>query len=283
MKLVMTLLVRDEEDIIAANIDVHLGHGVDFFIAMDNLSEDRTADILRGYERRGVLHYIHQPEDTYAQHRWVTHMARLAWAEFGADWVINSDADEFWWPDEGSLKEALSTVDPSSIAVSVERTNFLPRRRAPGDFFADVMTVRERDSLNPLGQPLQGKVCHRGGPVIEVRQGNHRVAVNGQILAAVGAPITILHFPMRSYEQFENKIKKGGAAYARNPYLPPRVGVTWRQLYETWQRGDLEAHYRASLLDEASVGEGLRDGRFVFDDRLKKVLRDRTDPRSGAE
>ena len=41
MKLVMTLLVRDEDDIIASNIDFHLNRGVDFIIAMDNLSVER--------------------------------------------------------------------------------------------------------------------------------------------------------------------------------------------------------------------------------------------------
>jgi hypothetical protein len=32
----MTLLIRDEEDIIDKNISFHLKHGVDFIIATDN-------------------------------------------------------------------------------------------------------------------------------------------------------------------------------------------------------------------------------------------------------
>ena len=60
MKLVMTLLVRDEEDIVASNIDFHLNNGVDFIIAMDNLSIDGAADILRLYERKGMLRYLSQ-------------------------------------------------------------------------------------------------------------------------------------------------------------------------------------------------------------------------------
>ena len=109
----MTLLVRDEADIVSANIEFHLARGVDFVIATDNLSVDGTTDILRAYEQRGVLHYIRQTDDDYAQHRWVTDMARLARAKFGADWVINNDADEFWYPEQGSLKDALDTVSAS--------------------------------------------------------------------------------------------------------------------------------------------------------------------------
>ena len=52
MRIVMTLLVRDEEDVLAANLDFHFAQGVDFVIATDNLSVDRTPQILRDYERR---------------------------------------------------------------------------------------------------------------------------------------------------------------------------------------------------------------------------------------
>ena len=39
-------------------------------------------------------------------------MARLAATEFGADWLINSDADEFWWPRGASLRDVLGAVSP---------------------------------------------------------------------------------------------------------------------------------------------------------------------------
>ena len=53
MKLVMTLLVRDEADIVDAQIAFHLAAGVDFVIATDNRSEDGTTRILERYERAG--------------------------------------------------------------------------------------------------------------------------------------------------------------------------------------------------------------------------------------
>src|SRR5437660_2971341 len=234
MKLVMTLLVRDEADIVASNLDFHLHQVVDFIIAMDNLSIAATPQILRAYERRGLLRYLHQPEDNYAQRRWVTHMARLACTEFAADWVINNDVDEFWWPEQGDLRQVLGEVAPAADAVVVERTNFVPRPMAPGAFFADVMTVRERRSLNAVGQPLPPKVCHRALPDVTVAQGNHAVERHGQVIPAVAAPITILHFPMRSYQQFANKIAKGGAAYRRNTDLESGLGETCRRLYELY-------------------------------------------------
>jgi hypothetical protein len=82
----------------------------------------------------------------------------------------------------------------------------------------------------------------------------------------------ILHFPMRSYRQFANKIIKGGAAYGRNTYLPWAVGATWRRLYEIWQFGELEGYYRASVADDEAVERGLKEGRLVRDERVKDAL-----------
>jgi len=268
MKLVMTLLLRDEEDIVARNIEYHLHQGVDFIIATDNLSEDDTSAILRDYERLGVLHYLHQADDDYEQGCWVTAMARLAQHSFGADWVINNDADEFWCPEEGTLKQVLERVPVGTGAAAVKRVNFVPRRSMSS--FAD-MTVRERQSLNALGEPLPPKVCHRAFADIEAGQGNHAVSRAGQPLPADRVPITILHFPLRSYGQFANKIIKGGAAYARNTRLAG-MGGTWRYLYDLYSKGELERWWEKQLYDDARIEAGLADGTLVRDDRIQSFL-----------
>ena len=82
MKLVMTVLARNEADVIDAQLAFHLHAGVDFVVATDNRSDDGTTEILERYERAGVLHLVHEPADDMRQDEWVTRMARLAATEF---------------------------------------------------------------------------------------------------------------------------------------------------------------------------------------------------------
>jgi hypothetical protein len=265
MKLVMTLLVRDEQDIVRENLDFHLAQGVDEVIVTDNGSEDATVEILREYESQGVLRLLLEPTDDYSQGRWVTRMARLAATE-GADWVINNDADEFWWPRAGTLKSVFDRLGDEVGLVVARRQNFVPRPE-DGRPFWERMTLRERESLNPLGKPLPPKLAHRAHPEIAVAQGNHKVEG-----AQLGEPlddgsIEILHFPMRTYGQFENKIVKGGRAYGRNRELPQRTGRTWRRLYEAWEEGRLRDHYDDNVVAERARAD------LVEDTRLRDFLR----------
>jgi glycosyltransferase involved in cell wall biosynthesis len=261
MKLVMTLLVRDEEDIVADNLDFHLSQGVDEVIVTDNGSVDGTLEILRSYEARGLVRIIVEPTDDYSQGRWVTRMARMAATEHKADWVINNDADEFWWPREGTLRTLFERLGDDVGAVVGHRTNFVPRPEDDRPYW-ERMTLRERESLNPVGKPLPPKLAHRAHPEIEVVQGNHRIKGPDVGSELDDGSIEILHFPMRSYAQFENKIVKGGRAYARNKELPEKTGRTWRRLYETWEEGGLPAHYEANVVAESARKDLLEDTRL---------------------
>jgi hypothetical protein len=201
-------------------------------------------------------------------------MARIAVRDLGADWVINSDADEFWWPHTGSLKSVLRSFRPGVAAVSAERTNFVARVRN-GEPFWRQMNIRRIASVNALGQPLPGKVAHRGLTGIVVEQGNHGVSLGGDPIGSVAAPITILHFPVRSRAQFLNKIVKGGAAYARNKELDRSVGETWRHLYRMHLDGRFDEAYARELFSDDAIAAGLASGVLVRDDRLIAALEER--------
>ena len=271
MRLIMTLLVRNEEDIIEANLRFHRAQGVDFFIVTDNGSEDSTLGILKRYEDKGWLHLIHESDDDYDQSKWVTRMARIASVQYDADWIINNDADEFWYPTQADLKAVLESV-PSDVGyLVVERINYLPRSVETGEPFWRRLTIRERVSLNYHGDVLPGKVCHRASPTVIVSQGNHGVeGVSGTL--STTNEVQILHFPLRGYQQFENKIRLGGAAYERNTRVGPDAGRRWRDHYREYLAGNLPTVYREQVPTDQEIQSGLQHGRYVEDLRLMRFF-----------
>ncbi len=271
MKLVMTLLVRDEEDIIKENIDFHYAQGVDFFIVTDNRSVDSTAQILKEYEKRGILHYIYEPDDNYAQSQWVTRMAKLAANEYKADWVINNDADEFWFPSGSNLKSLFASISDEFNVLKVKRSNFIPLE-LDGKIFYEKMIFKETQSLNSKGKPLLPKAAHRGNPDIIVRQGNHMVD-NVKVEVINNMDIEILHFPIRDRSQFCNKIVKGGSAYERNTEIPEHIGATWRSLYKEFTAdNNLDRFLNESIFENEAIKAGLSDGSITEDKRLFEYL-----------
>ena len=171
VKVVMTLLARNEADVVDAQIAFHLHAGVDFVIATDNASTDDTAAIFERYERAGRLRLLREPGDDMRQAEWVTRMARLAATEHDADWVIHSDADEFWWPRGGTLEDVLATVPARYGVVRGCWRHFLPRPD-DGSFFAERMTVRLAVPAHPGAKETifhaHQKIAHRAHPAVEI-------------------------------------------------------------------------------------------------------------------
>jgi Glycosyl transferase family 2 len=272
MKLIMTLLVRDAEKLLRENLEFHLKQGVDYFIITDNRSVDATNRIIGDYVAAGLAERIWEPDDTFSQGRWVTRMARRA-AAARADWVINSDDDEFWSATAGTLREVLSGLPPELAAIAVTRLNHPPVSGPPFDHFLSSMIYRERSSLNIFGEPLPAKVVHRAFADIEVAQGNHKVSRAGVELRVCPTDvITISHFPIRDFVSFERKIINGGAAYARNTELDLSSGHAWRWLYELWRQGGLKAWYDRQLLEPDQIAERLANGTLVRDESVLRAV-----------
>ena len=273
----MTLLVRDEEDIVDATVRFHLDRGVDLVLVTDNLSLDRTRDLLAPYEREGVVQVWSETNDEYRQWEWVSRMAQFAASRHAADWVLHCDADEFWWTDR-PLPEVLGAVPPEYDVVRAPRHDFLPLEPDSGHRFLERMTVRDTDPRNILGRPLLAKCAHRGRDDVIVAQGNHFVVNEGMAEMPADLDAVILHFPVRSHAQLERKVVLGGRAYARNPDMPVTVGNTWRILHRAYLTGELRAHLDGLVPDEATLAAGLASGRYVVDTRLLDALEGRLSP-----
>ena len=271
MTLVMTLRTRDEIDVVDSWLEFHLNAGCDVVIATDNLSRDGTTEVLEEYARSGHVHLIREPGEDLREAEWVTRMARLAATQYGADWVINSDADEFWWPRGGSLSEVLAAVTPRFGVVRGCWRHFVPRPD-DGSFFAERMTLRLAVPAHPGDKRTifhaHQKVAHRADPSVEIEAGNHNAEAPGLFPLRAWHPLEVLHFSFRSVAQLERKARGG---WLRNHDYEP----TLHQLLldEAFREGRLKQFYEAHAVDGDTLAAGLADGTFATDTRLRDGLR----------
>ena len=302
----MALKVRDEADVLESNLRFHHALGVSHFVVTDNGSTDDTPEILRRYADAGLAEVINEPGTDYRQRgaAWLTRMARFAATDLNADWVIHTDADEFWLPAQGTLIDALDAIAERYGVVVAPRTEFVGRPDGPGSF-ADRLTARESHAR------LQPKVAHRAVPdVVVLDRGGHDVAAAGpggdvaetlrppgrpvhrtvrdqnggdaapaeqetRLVWAPSWPLRILHFPVRSFAQFRRRTE---IAIFEGRF--PDWG-RFKRLRETYEEGRFEELYADLVLDDADVEDGMRTGRLVRDERFARLLPRCPDPLEG--
>lgn len=274
----MIMLVRNEADVIDSQIAFHLSAGVDFFVVMDHGSTDGTTETLERHERAGRLHLIRQESELLLDGEWRNDMARLAATEFGADWVIPSDADEFWWPRGGDFEQVLVAV-PKRYGVVTCLWRDFPYR--PGEsFFAERMTARLslRAPLNDEEGPyhVNMKVAFRADPDVRLQGGQHDVERHARPRLRDWYPIEVLHLPVRSRAQCEQKFAAAGAGKAR----AAEAGRLDRALsrhraagYAAFREGRFDEWLGRWTVDDEMLSRGLEEGWLYEDFRLRDVLR----------
>jgi hypothetical protein len=277
----MTLLVRDERDIVEEQLAFHLASGVDAVIVTDHASTDGTAEVLERFAGDGRVHVLREPDGPFRQRAWVTRMARLAATEHGAEWVVNADADEFWWPRGGSLREVLDAVPRRYGIVQSLVRHFVP---VPVDDrpFSERMTYRLRPTA-PVNDPASPwrpyrKVVHRASPTIDLVEGGH--AVRSRELQPLRGwyPIECLHFPLRTPAQVERKGRAWGDAVEKfygSPDVPRAAGTAYHALqHDAAVRGEVEKYFRALAMGPDEIRRGLDAGLLEEDTRLRNALRE---------
>jgi hypothetical protein len=285
VKLAMTLLVKDEVDIIRHHLDAHLDAGVEHVVVTDNASRDGTRDILAEYDRLREVTVIDEPGDDFSQHRWVTRMAMLAKTRLKAEWVINSDADEFWVHSTGDLRDALEGA--SAHLLRAPRFNLVyPFDRENADpWFMRVVYRAARPRPLPKRRPaptkalptayflldLPPKAIVRTDRLERIHQGNHSADFAGSVVTGA-ADIQVFHFPIRSAAQFEAKIRNGGAAYERNTELSNGTGWHWRRWHKMLMNGGVQRALADALPSADAIATGLEKGTILEDRTMASVL-----------
>jgi hypothetical protein len=275
VKVVMTLMVRDEADIVGAMLEHHRREGIDHVVVTDNGSVDETAEILARFAAEGFATVWFDPVHRKQQFATVTRMARYAATELGADWVLNADADEFWVATApGSrVRDALTSLESVGPYARVRVVNLTG---APARSGTGLQRLRYRDErstaeLRAAGIPFHptADALHRGNSEVEVAQGNHFVSAPGwPDSVPVTDSLEVLHLPWRSWRQYEHKVRVSGEAYLANPDLSPSPNHHGMQDFRRWQEGRLEYTYVAKHPLPVEIDALIASGSLVEDTRL---------------
>jgi len=277
MRLAMTLMVRDEIDIVGAMLDHHLAQGVDTIIVTDNGSADGTAELLSKYAARGQIVLHHDPVHRKQQSEVVTAMAREAATEFDADWVLNADADEFWLARTNglSLHDAFEHIPRSVQAFDVHVYDLIGAPAGSGSGLQRLVyrDLRPDAILKDIGLHAHSThdAAHVGDPAVVVAQGNHFVNIKPGDPVPAGFEIEVLHLPWRSWGQYSRKVRNAGEAYEASPTLTPSPNHHGMRDYRRLKANTLRAYYVARHPTPEEVERGLVSGDFVHETRLSAI------------
>jgi hypothetical protein len=297
----LTLKVRDEDDVLEDNLRYHAAQGVASFVITDNGSTDGTPEILKRWAEAGLAEVIREEGTDFRRegHHWVTRMARHAATRHNADWVLNSDADELWWPIEGTIPEALAKIEDRYGTVVAPRAEFIARPDEGGSPW-DRLTIRETRSL------LRPKVAHRalediwvlhrgqhdvssgtepnevwqrlrtpGRPVLRAVRREGSDVSEDRLVWAPAWPLRIFHFPLRSYAQYRRRVE---VALYHGQFAESE---TRTRLLEAYESGELPELYRELLVSDDELEAGIADGTYTVDERVKAFMRELPDPLAG--
>lgn len=296
-KVAMSILVRDEVDIIESNIRFHAQSGVTHFIVTDNASVDGTRDVLSSLTNEFSLDIIDEPSHTIDQDLWVTRMAQQLQLQGKFDWIIHNDADEFWVPRAESIPKAIQQALKSNKfcgdqigVLACRRLNMLTAKTSVqlDDYaFHDNIHAAVQDvPLQPGEQPwsdsnsncvarlVMDKVLTRAAGLNTVEYGNH--GAEHALKKTECDNIQILHFPVRNYAQFERKVRNYGEALENNTRFSAGSSLHLRYWYKRYLEGNLELDYEHLVFDTERLQSLLEMGAVRIDSRVSDFFKTTT-------
>jgi hypothetical protein len=276
----MTILVKNEADIIEKNIRYHAKKGVDSFVVMDNNSTDGTREILERLKKEFEITIIDE-KGIYNQAKWMTKLTHIARKKYNPTWLIPNDADEFWWSKE-SLKDALKNA--KKAVLTVDRFNFLlyegiknwweSEIRVENPIFYRKNTQLSSDKISIILAKISPKVIIKPKGLLWIRGGNHKAL---HILNPFDyfkhydkikrfEEIKVFHYPIRSYEQFEKNIKNRAALLE----MGAKMGPHYKRWVKLLKEGKLKEEFEKNLVFKKNEIEVLE--KFGVVTKEKNVL-----------
>lgn len=276
-------MVRNEANIIHANVLYHLSLGFDRILVVDNGSTDGTDRVLRKLGRDPRVRWT-RDAGGFRQGAVFTRLAREAFRE-GADWVAPVDADDFWYAPRGNFRRVLEQAP--AAALRVRMVDFIQRRE---QWVASPDELRHMAWRTPEPVPRDGrheellsarrisyielarvpKILNRASGDASLVKGAHQISgVAGPMMDT--DEIVILHAPLRSFAGLQAKaasIERRGAegSITAGPGWHAR---RWHGLHE---KGELEREWAANSQADGHLDVYGERHPLVFDPTLRDAV-----------
>ena len=243
MKLVTISTIRNESDILEAFVRYHLQF-VDQMIIINHRSADSSGQILQNLKKEGLP--IELTEETsleLQQGLFLTYSMKKAVKDYGADWVIPIDADEFLAVSrEGSVREVMEEL-PRDKVVKVPWRTYVP---LPSDNFQEpnvlkrIQHFRSKENQNLRKIMIPRSLAMKKNGLIAA--GNHGF-VRESFRKQKEFPyvhmdqLVMAHFPVRFSQQIMAKAFVGWLACLAKPNRLPTENFHLKELYDRFKNG----------------------------------------------
>lgn len=218
-KIASVSLVKDECDIIELFVRINLRF-VDRMFIIDNRSSDSTATIIRRLQKEGCPVTLWHDESVDFQQDHTTTMAvHRVVDEYGPDWIIPLDADEFLMENGRGLRNELEEL-PEQHCGYVEWRTFVPNS---GDYasFDNPLWQNFRQRTRETSPYSKVVIPAALAKKSSLSPGNHLLLdKNNQCFPSVPLRTTLAHVPVRSSEQIVAKSIIGSIKHQ----------ITWNRL-----------------------------------------------------
>ena len=268
MKVVATLRVKDEVELIEQCIGHLREIGVDHIIACDMNSTDGTYEALQSYRSDKDFWIVPLRDLVEDEARVLTALVKSA----RADWVICLDADEFWIPATGSLRDCAAL--PTADVIMVDRYNIpvgpagplMPAELRPphyGDLLLLAEPVddaqsylRQNASVSWIWAKAEPKVMARPKRIKALEYAGHDVfpADSTRLRRSTADDLFIAHLPFTSRARFHRKVENiRRTISAHDAFFDGAMAWHWRRWLTLAEQGRLDEEYDSTVFTADAI------------------------------
>ena len=272
MRVAAVLTVKDEIEIIGRAL-AHLQLiGIDHVIACDMGSTDGTFELLES-RRSDRDFWVLQLSDRQPDHFETWSRVTVALAKSAkVDWVIFLDADEFWIPATGLLKDCVATAQADVL--------FIPRFNVPlttcgplvplslsSGYYDDLKLLTQRipdlrhqlqrdASLTWIMAAAEDKIMVRPDRMAAIDLGAHDF-ISGdtaKVHACKPTDLLIAHLPFTTESRFMRKLENIRKVFSTHGnFFGDTVAWHWRRWLDLADEGRAAEEFRRSVLSDPLI------------------------------